>query len=151
MSLFVCGVFNLRNARDAPGIKRLGWTIAEAGSREGLQFYLYSGIPQPIVFEITGFSFEKAKSQIPFLITDSPVSNVSDDLFEDQGAAMSTLAKLRRVFERLAGDTTGVDLYMDNGFGEVELVETTLDEFEAAVLMRFDGDEIPSMCVCIRW
>jgi hypothetical protein len=156
MSIFICGAFQLKEPADTSNLKRLGWIVTEAARAERLHFYLFSGIPQPIVFEILRFEWNGAPShRIPFLITDSPVWNVSDELVETRAAAMTTLAKVARTLQSLRSRMVAVDLYLSEGYDDnYEIVDATLDDFEAIVLARLDQEpefEIPSICVRLRW
>jgi len=112
MSTFICGLFEAKSANDIEDLHRLGWMIADEGRRERLYFHLYSAISQQIVFQITGFSFDKTPlSHLPFLISSSPIWNVSDELLEDQASTITTLTKLPRIFSKLAGHVTRIEMY----------------------------------------
>jgi len=81
MSHFLVGVMNFANLPDEEAEKSLASRVVECASAERLYVLIDPNIGQSIVFEILGCDpKESSTTGFRFLLTDSTISNTSDEL-----------------------------------------------------------------------
>jgi hypothetical protein len=108
MSSLLCGSFEFARALDEREQGHLGFSIVDLAQRERFGVQLGCAIVQPLVFEILGRGRAFAGESLPFLITDSPIWDVSERVIdryspdypdaEPDGTLAERLSRLQRFF-----------------------------------------------------
>lgn len=108
MSSLLCGSFEFARALDEREQGRFGFSIVDLAQRERLGVQLGCAIVQPLVFEILGQGRAFAGESLPYLITDSPIWDVSERVIdryspdypdaEPDGTLAERLSRLQRFF-----------------------------------------------------
>jgi hypothetical protein len=160
MSYFLCGSFLFKADLSLVERENFAFEVAAAACANRLSLQLGVCITQPIVFEILGENRPSASAnKLPFLITDSPIADVSDNLidFNDVGGGVSslsrTLGQLQSLFSEIKETevVASVTVYFSEGFDErYRKVTSLLTEFAATCLEIFtESNETVSLCVSI--
>ncbi len=147
MSFFLCGNFILRDDFSQSKRNELAFQILDLGRSHKLSIQLGVCIVQDIVFEIIGETRGLIpETKLPFLITDSPLSDVSDILIDyadpDNGPARlrSTLTKLHGLFDdlKLTTEVSKMLVFFTEGFDtDYKIISSSLETFEADCLKEF--------------
>ena len=108
MSYFLCGSFVLRTDLSLAEREDFAYKVVDESSANRLSIQLGPCIVQRIVFEIIGENISSGlEGKMPFLITNSPISDVSDELidFDDIDGGIE---RLRKTLEQLQSFLTGI-------------------------------------------
>ena len=157
MSFFLCGKFVFRTDQSLTERERFAFEVVGAGCTRRLSVQLDVCITQSIVFEILGENRSPSHAdKLPFLITDSPISDVSDDLidFHDIGGAErleQTLERLQSLFFEIKKHevVTEIVVYFSEGYDETyKRITSSLDNFKRDCLEIFSAaGRTVSLCV----
>jgi len=157
MSYVIFGTFNLRATGDEGATKEAAFQLVERALAQRLHIQLGSNIAHagPLL-EMLGFSSTPLPpDRLLFLLTDSPISDTSDELIspycagiEDEPSLQVNLFRIQRFLRsvRDVKDITSIDLYFTEGFDvRFERKALRVDEFYEATLQAFGpAPEIPS-------
>lgn len=140
MSHFVVGVMNFRELPDEEGEKLLASRVVECALAECLYVLIDPNIGQSIVFEILGCDpKETSTAGFRYLLTDSPISNTSDDLVSpwsvdvtgwgERSPFRENLERMGRFFLAVSelGQFRDIVIYCSEGF------DTSYEEIRANV------------------
>lgn len=158
MSYFLCGEFVLEEGLSTNEKTGFAFDAIHESWLNRISLQLGPCIVQPIVFEIIGKPISnQAERELPFLITSSPISDVSDgliDLDDIDGGLERLEQTLSRVQSFLSGiGRTGMvaeaTIYFSEGFDDnYRLIESSLGMFTADCMKVFEvSGEIDSLRV----
>jgi hypothetical protein len=163
MSSLLCGSFELARSLDEREQGRIGFSIVDLAQRERFGVQLGCAVVQPLVFEILGRERTFSGETLPYLITDSPIWDVSErviDKFspdypeaEPDGTLEERLCRLQRFFAGTLRIETIVKVMavFTVGFSpEYPEVELCADRFVERMLQLYEGAmEVPSVKLVI--
>jgi len=150
MSYFLCGEFVL-NQKVSTDTASLAFDLVSYAASRKLGLQLGPCIIQPVVFEIIGNNrTERNDNFLPFLITESPISDVSDDLLDmdDLGAGTerinNTLERLRSFLESVGqtGNVSMAKVFFSEGYDDRYVrIEATPKTFVDQCMKLFSTPE----------
>lgn len=164
MSYFVFGTFKLAKPMDERVLKDIAFAIVECGLSHRLCLQLGHNIVQAgLLFEM--FDFKQGSipaDSLPFLMTDSPISDTSDGLISpyhvglgDEPSLLVNLTRMKRFLVGLAQvhNVAGIDVYFTEGYDHsFEEISVSPDRFDEVALKVFEpAPEIPSTRFVLRW
>lgn len=163
MSSLLCGSFGFARSLDEREQARIGFSIVELAQRERFGVQLGCAVVQPLVFEILGRERTFAGESLLYLITDSPIWDVSErviDKFspeypeaEPDGTLEERLCRLQRFFvDALKIETIAQVMAVFTVGYSPEYPEETLraDHFVDRMLQLYEGVmEVPSVKLTI--
>jgi hypothetical protein len=158
MSYFLCGSFVFKTHLSLTERTNFAYKVVEEVCAIRLSIQLSICIVQQIVFEIIGTnSLSELETKMPFLLTDSPISDVSDELI-DLDDIDGGVEKLKRTLEQLqsflarikkTAVVSDVIIYFSEGYdNKYENITSSLDTFTKDCLGVFarSGD-VGSLCL----
>jgi hypothetical protein len=108
MSSLLCGTFGFSRSLDEREQGRIGFSIVDLAQRGRFGVQLGCAIVQPLVFEILGRGRPFSGESLPYLVTDSPIWDVSERVIdryspdypdaEPDGTLAERLSRLQRFF-----------------------------------------------------
>jgi hypothetical protein len=163
MSGFVYGTIRFIRALDYDELSKLSFELEKAAIDEGVFLQMGVNIVQRFIFEELGITRGwHAVEELPFLITDSPISNISEDLISPDAFGVPDhdwyqiirehLLAIGRLLETITGLAlvTGVTMYMTEGYGEDQEIRTEPQHLADAILEICDDVAIaPSVKIVV--
>lgn len=163
MSGFVYGTIRFIKALDYSELSKLSFDLEKAAIEEGMFLQMGVNIVQPFVCEKLGITpgWESVE-ELPFLITDSPISDVSHELVSPSASYVpgrdwretfrEHLLAIGRFLETITALklVSGVMMYMTEGYGEDQEIRTEPQHLADAILdICCDAAIAPSVKILI--
>jgi hypothetical protein len=159
MSYFVCGRVTFSVA-DHSAMERIARSASMQALKLGACVQFGCAIVQDIVFEIVG-RYDSTADWLPFLLTDSPLSNVSEELVSPRELygpegdtrfrrhAALIAAFLRSILTER--EVSGIDLFVSDAFDDSYPTRTiTPESIERELLVQWERREGTDFSFCLR-
>lgn len=164
MSSLLCGSFGFTRSLEVREQGRIGFSIVDLAQRERFGVQLGCAVVQPLVFEVLGRDRSFIGESLPYLITDSPIWDVSESVIdkfapeypdaEPDGTLVERITRLQRFFSdalkiELIASVTAI---FTSGFSPDYAEETLqMDRFVDRMLQLYEGDlDVPSVKLTLQ-